>query len=426
MQVNRTNKSPTNVSLLISADETDLAPIKNHVLGHFASKVKVPGFREGTAPAALVEKHVDQRALSDEFVEHALNQLYSRAIDQEKLRPAGKPQVKLKKFVPFTDLEFEAKMEIIGPIKLPDYKRIKLAKKPVEITAADINGVIKSLQQRFAKRKQVERPAKGGDEVVIDFSGKGSDGQPVAGAEGKDYPLLFGGGNFIPGFEKNLIDAKIGDKKQFTITFPKDYGVVALQNKPVTFRVGIKKVSEVIEPKVDDAFAAKAGPVKTVSELKADIKKQLQTEKQNMADRQYENELVKKIVDESEVDVPSGLVDEQTAQAEENEKRDLLARGQTWQEHLAAEGINEEQHRERQRPDAQFRVKASLVLSEVAEKENIFVTPEELEVRIQILKGQYQDPQMQAELDKPENQRGIAAQLMTEKPVARLVEYSSR
>ncbi len=426
MQVNRTNKSPTNVSLLISADETDLAPIKNHVLGHFASKVKVPGFREGTAPAALVEKHVDQRALSDEFVEHALNQLYSRAIDQEKLRPAGKPQVKLKKFVPFTDLEFEAKMEIIGPIKLPDYKRIKLAKKPVEITAADINGVIKSLQQRFAKRKQVERPAKDGDEVVIDFSGKGSDGQPVAGAEGKDYPLLFGGGNFIPGFEKNLIDAKIGDKKQFTITFPKDYGVVALQNKPVTFRVGIKKVSEVIEPKVDDAFAAKAGPVKTVSELKADIKKQLQTEKQNMADRQYENELVKKIVDESEVDVPSGLVDEQTAQAEENEKRDLLARGQTWQEHLAAEGINEEQHRERQRPDAQFRVKASLVLSEVAEKENIFVTPEELEVRIQILKGQYQDPQMQAELDKPENQRGIAAQLMTEKTVARLVEYSSR
>lgn len=425
MQIIRTDKSPTHASLLISADEADLEPIKNHVLGHYSAKVKVPGFRVGTAPAVLVEKHIDQRALADEFIEHALNQLYGKAVDQEKLRTASKPEVSIKKFVPYTTLEFEVETEVIGPIKLPDYKKIKLPKKSAEVTAAEINQVIKSLQLRMAERRQVDQPAKNGDETTIDFKGKDKAGKEIEGAQGQDYPLLLGSGNFIPGFEEELVGLRSGDKKDFTVTFPKDYNAAGLQGKPVTFSVEVKKVSELIEPKADDAFAAKAGPVKTLSELKADIKKQLGAEKQNSVDRQYENELVKKIVDGSQVDLPAGLVEEQIAQAEENEKRELLNRGQTWQEHLKAEGITEAGHRERQRPDAQFRVKASLVLGEVAEKEDITITPEELEIRIQILKGQYQDEMMQAEFDKPENQRGIAAQLMTEKTIAKLVEYAT-
>ena len=180
------------------------------------------------------------------------------------------------------------------------------------------------------------------------------------------------------------------------------------------------------ESKVDDELAAKVGPFKTVAELKADIKKQLKAEKQMQADRQFENELIMKIADKSQVDIPKTLVDEQIKAAEEEEKRNLMAKGQTWQEHLEAEGISEEQHRERQRPEAEARVKAGLVLSEVAEQENIFVTPEELEIRIQVLKGQYQDSQMQVELDKPENQRDLAARLMTEKTVSKLAEYAGK
>ncbi|MBI2009102.1 trigger factor [Candidatus Saccharibacteria bacterium] len=426
MKVERTDKSPTQVSLIVTADQHDLTPIKDHVLRHFASEVKVPGFRAGTAPVALVEKHVDQRVLADKFIDRALNSLYGRAIDQEKLRPASKPEVQLKKFVPFTDLEFEVLFDIIGPIKLPDYKKIKLSKKLVEVTAKDVNGVIKSLQLRVAARNEVDRAAKAGDEVTIDFRGTSKEGRPLAGADGRDYPLMLGSGTFIPGFEDNLVDAKAGEKKDFTITFPRDYGAKGLAAKPVTFAVEVKKVNEVVKPKVDDEFAGKTGPFKTVADLKADIKKQLKTEKQLQADREYENELVRKITEKSEVEVPKSLVDEQIARGEEDEKRDLMNRGQTWQEHLDAEGVTAEEHFERKRPEAKQRVKAGLVLSEVAGKEDIFVTPEELETRIKILKGQYQDLQMQAELDKPENQRDIAARLMTEKTIERLVEYSSR
>jgi FKBP-type peptidyl-prolyl cis-trans isomerase (trigger factor) len=119
-------------------------------------------------------------------------------------------------------------------------------------------------------------------------------------------------------------------------------------------------------------------------------------------------------------------VDEQLQRLEDEEKRNLVYRGQSWQEHLAEEGVTEQQHRDRQRPDAELRVKAGLVLSEIAEREQLSVQPEELEIRIQMLKGQYKDPAMQAELDKPENQQEVASQLLTEKTIAKLVEFSSK
>lgn len=426
MKVIRSDKSPTQVVLTISADQYDLTPIKDHTLTHFADKVNVPGFRAGTAPAALIEKYVNHNALAEEFTNHALNELYGKAIDQEKLRPASKPEVQLKKFVPYTELEFEATLEIIGLIKLGDYKKIKVAKLPVEVTAKEVDDVVKSLQQRAAERKEVDRAAKTGDELIIDFSGKDKDGKPIPNTEGKDIDVILGSAKFVPGFEDNLVGLKAGDKKQFEITFPKDYGVKAMQSKPVTFSVEVKKVSEVIEPKVDDAFAAKIRPFKTLAELKADIKKQLLAEKQQQADRAYENELVNKLIDKSDVTVPIAMVDEQIEQAEKNEKQSLLARGQTWGEHLAEEGMTEEQHRERQRPETERRVKGGLILSEVAEKEGIEITQSELETRINLLKNQYQDEKMRSELDNPDNQRQITAQLMTEKTVVKLVEYSSK
>jgi trigger factor len=426
MQVNKTVKSPTKVHLALSADASDLEPIKKHVLGHFAAKVKVPGFRAGKAPASVIEKHVDQKALLDEFLEHALNDLYRNAVTQGNLRPANAPKVELKKFVPFTNLEFEAELEVIGEVKLPDYKNIKHSKKTVTVEPKDVNDVLENLRQRMAERSEVSRTAKLEDEVTIDFSGKDSDGKPINGTEGKDYPLVLGSNSFIPGFEDNVVGMKAGDTKEFDVTFPKDYGVAALQNKKVTFKVTAVKVQEMKAPKVDDDFASKVGPFKTVAELKADIKKQLVAERQQQANQEYENELVQKIVEKTTVEIPESLIDEQIQLLEEEEKRNLVYRGQTWREHLKEEGVTEEEHRKRNRPDAELRVKGGLVLSEIADREQITVGPEELELRIQMLKGQHQDPAMMAELDKPENQQDIMARLLTEKTIFKLVDYSSK
>jgi trigger factor len=425
MRVTREDKSPTKVLLKVEAEAADLEPIRKHVLNHFKN-VKIPGFRAGKAPANLVEQSVNQQQLLDEFMEHALNELYRRAVDMENLKPIATDNVQLKKFVPYSQLEFEAETEVIGPIKLPNYKTIKVQKKPTEVTAKDVDEVIESLRQRLAERQVVERPAKDGDELIIDFKGVDDKKKPVAGAEGKDYPLVLGSRTFIPGFEENLVGAKPGASKEFEVTFPKDYGVAALQSKKVTFGVDVKSVSELQEPKADDSMAAKAGPFKTLAELKADIKKQLKSEKEAQAKTDQQNTLMANIAEKTQVEVPQKLIQDEIVRMEEQEKQNLAYRGQTWQEHLESEGVTEEEHRERNQPEAMQRVKIGLILSEIADNENLQVTPEELELRMQILRGQYQDPQMQTELNKPENIRDIEARLLTEKTLDKLTSYASK
>lgn len=425
MHITKKNLSDTKVKLTLAADAGLLEDEKNKVLRELAGSVKIAGFREGKAPLNLVEKHVDPERLSASFLERAVNRMYVDALDQEKLRPVAQPQVNITKFVPFDTLEVDAEVEVVGEVKLADYKKIKLAKKKASVTAKEVDEVIASLRTREAEKKDADRAAKEKDQVWIDFKGvDAKTKEAIKGADGKDYPLVLGSKTFIPGFEENLVGVKPGEEKTFTITFPKDYGVKALQNREVEFTVTVSKVQEVIEPKLDDAFAAKVGPFKTVADLKEDIKKELQARKEQELDQQYADELVTKIAEKSTVAIPEVLIEEQIDRLEQDQRQNLMYRGQTWQEFLESEGLDEKGYRAQLRPTAELRVKAGLVLSEISEAEQIDVTPEELEVQMQILKGQYSDPQMQAELAKPEARRTIASRILTDKTLAKLKEYA--
>jgi trigger factor len=427
MQVQKKQTADTTVTLHMVADTEILGSVKEDVLRHLAKDhVKIQGFRKGKAPLHLVEKSVDPTLLQSEFLDQAVNRMYVDALTQEKLRPVTRPKIELKKFVPFTTLEVDAEVEVVGNVSLPDYKKIKLAQKPVKITAKDVDEVIENLLVRAAEKKDVARAAKDGDEVLIDFTGVDAKSKdPISGADGKDYPLVLGSNTFIPGFEPNLIGVKPGEDKTFTIEFPKDYGVKALQSRNVTFTVTVQKVQEVVRPKVDDAFAKTVGPFKTLDELKQNIKEQVTSERQSQTALEYQNELIEKITDKATVAIPSSLIDEELERLEQEERQNIVYRGQTWQEHLDSEGVTEEQHREQNRPAAEKRVKAGLVLSEIAQAEGIDVTDDELAMRINLLKGQYQDPQMQAELNKPENRRDIASRVLTEKTIQKLTDYAT-
>ncbi len=417
-------KDDSTVLLTVTAGEAELEPIRVHTLSHFRG-LKVPGFRKGKAPLNLIEKNIDQQAFMNEFMEHAVNELYSKAIVQEKLRTVAPPQIEVKKFVPFTDFEMTATVMFVKVTKLADYKKIKVPKPDVEVTAKDVEDVIQSLRLRTAERTSVDRPAKNGDELIIDFEGKDEKSKAVAGADGKDYPLMLGSKTFIPGFEEHLVGLKAGQDKEFTITFPKDYGVAALQGRKVTFKVQVKTVNQLYQNSSDEAFVAKVSPFKTLAELKADIKKSLLVERQAQADRNHEGMAVSEIVAKSTLKVPKQLVEEQVLRMEEEEKRNLTFRGQTWEEHLKQEGINLEQHRDRHRPEAEATIKAGILLGEIAEQENIRVTQEEVEIRLQLLKGQHTDPAMLAELEKPEAANEVQTRLLTEKTLAKVSEYAS-
>ena len=427
MQIKRNDISSTKIKLIISADDDEISKLKDKILTKFQVKSKIPGFRQGKAPLSVVEKHVESSALQAEFIDEAINSLYIGAINQEKIKPFGSPKISLSKFVPFTTLEFEAEADTLGKVKLTDYKKIKKQPVKAKVTAEDDNEVIDSLRTRSATKKEVTRASKESDEVIIDFRGVDSKKQPIQGADGKDYALTLGSKAFIPGFEDNLIGLKPKQEKTFDLKFPKDYGVKDLSSKKVTFTVNINQINEITKPKLDAEFAGKIGPFKTVAEMKEDIKKHLLAEKQKQEDQKLENEIVLEVVDKSEVDLPDVLVAEQIERLKTEVRQNLTYRGQTWQEMLEEEGSSEEQFIDKQlRPEAERRVKTGLVLSEISVKENLDVTKNELDTRMQELKDQYSDQAMQAELAKPEARQEIASRMITEKTVKKLVEIATK
>ncbi len=425
MQVTQKNLSDTNVQLVIVADADLLEQAKDDALKELAESVHLQGFRPGKTPLKLVEKNLDPAKLQSQFMDIAMNSMYSLALSKQNLHPVAQPKVTVKKFVPFDALELEIEVEVVGKITLADYKNLKMSQPVVKVTAKDVDEVIESLIAREAERVPVERAAKDGDEVVIDFKGVDTKTkEPINGADGKQFPLTIGSNTFIPGFEPNLIGMKIGEGKSFDIVFPDDYGVKTLQKREVTFTVDLSKISEIKKPTLDDAFAAKVGPFKTVSALKDDIMKQLQIEKERQVDREFIDQVVMKIAEDSKVTIPHVLIEEQIDRIVGEQKQNVLYRSQTWQEFLESEGLTDESFRASVTQDATLRVKAGLVLSEIAEVEKVTVTPEELEIRMQLLKGQYPDPQMQAEIEKPENRRDIASRLLSEKTLEKVRDYA--
>jgi trigger factor len=183
-----------------------MEPAKVAVLTELSKEVKLAGFRKGHAPAGMVEKVVDQQLLQSKVIDRVVNDLYVAGIEQEKLRPVAPPEVNVTKFVPFTTLEMTASVEVVGEVKLPDYKKFSVTKKVEPVTDAEVEAVLDDLLARDATKAEVARAAADGDEVTIDFAGVDAKTQEaIDGAKGEDYPLVLGSNTFIPGFEPELV-----------------------------------------------------------------------------------------------------------------------------------------------------------------------------------------------------------------------------
>jgi trigger factor len=425
MRVSSVFTAATQAVLTITPSAEELAVLKKQALGSFQAKARIAGFRPGRAPLAMVEKNTDPTALQTKFLEMAISQLYPQAVTAEKLRPVDHPEIAVKRFVPFAELELEAKVTVIGEIKLGDYKSLRAKRQSVSVTAAEVDAVARSLRERLAETTPVERAARLGDRVEVDFKGNDAAGQPVNGAEGKGFPIVLGSNRFIPGFEDNLVGLAAGQNKSFDQKFPKDYDLAALAGKKVTFKVTVVKVWQVKLPPLDDKLAAQVGPFTTLIELIADIKKQLIAEKERQAALDHETALLRELIGKSQIEPPDILIEDQVERLLTDLKRNLTYRSQTYREFLKSQGKTDEQYRQEVlRPQAAEMVKGSLALVEVAEREKIEVRPEELSARLRQLRGQYQDAAMRAELDKPEAKRAVASRLLSEKAVARIVQYN--
>lgn len=419
--------SDTKVELTITIGKEELAAAEQVALTKLAKSVKVPGFRKGKVPASVVAKNVDPEALGQQTLEDALSKAVADAYMKEEIQALDRPAVEIKKFVPGETLEFTAEAEILPKVTLGDYKKLKATKAKISVSAKEVDEVIGRMRTGMAEKKAVERAAKDGDETKIDFIGK-KDDVAFDGGTGTDYDLTLGSNSFIPGFEEAIIGKKAGETFDIPLTFPADYHVAELKSADVVFTTTLKEVKELVQPELTDEWAATTGPFKTVAELKADIERELTAQKEREAGEKLKDELVKQLIEVSEVPAPEILIKDQEQSIERDMTQNLMYQGLTLDQYLENKGFETKEvwlDKEVQ-PAAEKRVKAGLVLAELSKAEKIEATTAELDEHVALYKQQYaNNPQMVEQMDTPEARRDIANRLLTEKTVDRLVELNT-
>lgn len=418
--------SDTKVILTITVGALELGEAEQVALTKLSKTTKVPGFRAGKVPASIAAKHVDPKALQEQTLDDALSRAVAEAFMGQKLQPLDRPSVEVKKFVPGEILEFTAEVEVLPKIELGDYKKLTTKQEKVAVPAKEIDETLERMRASLAEKKEVKRAAKDGDEVVIDFIGK-KDGVAFDGGTAKDYTLQLGGGQFIPGFEEGIVGHKAGDSFDLDLAFPDDYHAAELAGAKVVFTTTLNKVLEPQLPELNDAFAKKSGPFKTLAELKEDIKHELTKQKEKASGDKFKDNLIIELVSKSKVPVPEVLIEDQMRSIERDFEQNLMYQGLTIDSYLTANGFKDiESWRETEvRPTALKRVQAGLVLAELTNVEKVTATDAEIDEHVEVHKQQYQNsPEALKQFETEEVRRDIANHFVTEKTIQRLVELN--
>ena len=426
MKTKLKNISDVKVELTISLGAEELKAAEQVALTKLAKEVKIEGFRKGKAPLEMVAAQVDPILLNQETLENALSKSVAEAFLKEKVQAINRPEVDVKKFIPGTELEFTATTEIMPKVELGDYKKLGVKKEAAKVSKKEVKETIDRILKNFAEKKEVEREAKNGDEVIIDFLGK-KDGVAFDGGKAEKFPLELGSKSFIPGFEEGLIGKKAGDELSLDLEFPKDYHAKDLAGAKVIFEVKIHEVRENVEPEINEEFLSKLGDFKTKEEFEKQIEEDLKTQKQTEADEKFKDELVKKLAEVSKVPVPEILLEDQKRSIEMDMQQNLMYSGLSLEDYLERMGKTREEWLEKDvKEAAEMRVKSGLALAELSKVEKVKSDTKELDARIAQLKEQYgNSKEVQKQLSSDDVRRNLANQILTEKTIDLLVKFNS-
>ena len=426
MKTKLKNISDVKVELTISLGAEELKAAEQVALTKLAKEVKIEGFRKGKAPLEMVAAQVDPILLNQETLENALSKSVAEAFLKEKVQAINRPEVDVKKFIPGTELEFTATTEIMPKVELGDYKKLGVKKEATKVSKKEVKETIDRILKNFAEKKKVEREAKNGDEVIIDFLGK-KDGVAFDGGKAEKFPLELGSKSFIPGFEEGLVGKKAGDELSLDLEFPKDYHAKDLAGAKVIFEVKIHEVRENVEPEINEEFLSKLGDFKTKEEFEKQIEEDLKTQKQAEADEKFKDELVKKLAEVSKVPVPEILLEDQKRSIEMDMQQNLMYSGLSLEDYLERMGKTHEEWLEKDVKEvAEMRVKSGLALAELSKVEKVKSDTKELDDRIAQLKEQYgNSKEVQKQLSSDDVRRNLANQILTEKTIDLLVKFNS-
>lgn len=356
-------------------------------------RLNVPGFRKGKVPRKLFNKMYGEEALYEDALNDLLPRAYQKALaelEDEDFELVGEPSIDIKSMEKDADWEIIAEVPLKPEVTLGDYKNIEVTKQDRTVTDEDVADELESRRQRAVELALKDDAAEEGDTVVIDFEGY-KDGEKFDGGSAENHSLELGSGQFIPGFEDQLIGAKSGDEKDVEVTFPEEYGAEELAGQDVVFKVVVHEVKEKRVPELDDEFAKDVDDeVETLDELKDKIRQQLEKSKDRAATEATDDEAIQKAVENAEVpEIPEAMIDEEVDRQFNLFINNLQQQGISKDQYMSMIGTSEQELRDQFRNEAGFNVKTNLVLEAIAKAENIDVTTEDIDAEIKDLAEQY-------------------------------------
>ncbi|WP_034757132.1 trigger factor [Rossellomorea vietnamensis] len=353
-------------------------------------QVNVPGFRKGKMPRGMFEKRFGVESLYQDALDFILPEAYAKAIEETGIDPIDRPEIDVEQMEKGKDLIFTAKVQVKPEVKLGEYKGLEVEKMETEVTAEDVEAELTSLQEKQAELAVKEDgKAEEGDTVTMDFEGF-VDGEAFEGGQAENYSLELGSGQFIPGFEEQLVGVAAGEEKEVEVNFPEEYHAAELAGKPATFKVKVHEIKAKELPALDDEFAKDADEeVETLAELKEKIEKRLQESKKNEAETAVRETLVNKASDNAEVEIPEVMVTAEVDRMMQEFGQRLQMQGMNLDLYFQFSGQTEEDLRVQMTEDAGKRVRTNLTLEAIAAAENLEVTDEEAEEEVNKMAEQY-------------------------------------
>lgn len=383
--VEKENDNIYKIDLVIPAK--DAAKAYDEAAKRIAQYVNVDGFRRGKAPRAVVERHVGTERIKQEAMESLMPRAISEAIKANDLDVITQPYITNFNFTVGQDLTAEVKVEVRPEVVLGAYKDLKVEVESAEIPEGAFDKALNNVLNQYATQELVvDRATKDTDIAVIDFEGF-ANGEKIVGGDAKNYPLDLGHSNFIPGFAEQIVGKNIGDEFEISVKFPEEYHDEKLKGQPAVFKIKLNEIKERKVPELNDEFAQKVGPFKTVDEFKADIQKYLDTQKENSNKQNSENAVFQKVIDAASVEIPQAMIDREAESLTNDYKQRLMSQGLSWESVEKTQGA--ESLSETIKEDAKVRIKNSLVIDQIAKIENIKIEPKDLSQKISQLGAAY-------------------------------------